>query len=72
MTLGSSGSATGINAVLPPYSGSITGTVIAAGGGPLTGVTVSMTDGVTVRTTVTTSSPAGGFSIAGLTPVATR
>ncbi|MCU4186055.1 carboxypeptidase-like regulatory domain-containing protein [Acidiferrimicrobium sp. IK] len=68
VTLTSSGSAQGINATLPTGTATITGTVTTAGGGGLAGVTVTVTDGVTVRTTVTTSSPLGGYSITGLSP----
>lgn len=68
VTLGSSGSASGIDVVLPVYNGSISGTVRATGGGPLTGVTVSETDGVNVHTTISASSPAGGFTLTGLPP----
>lgn len=68
VNLGSGGSASAINVVLPVFAGSLTGTVTAAGGGPLAGAAVAVTDGVTIQTTVTTSSPPGGFSVAGLTP----
>ncbi len=64
--LGSSGSKTGVAVQLAPLTGTITGTVTSSAGGTLTGVKVTVTDGTTVRTTSTTSSPAGGFSLTGL------
>jgi protocatechuate 3,4-dioxygenase beta subunit len=59
-----------------PDHGTITGTVTAADGRPLTGITVELTDGRTAegsdevesRTTSTASDPAGGYSFAGVTP----
>lgn len=68
VTLGSSGSATGVAVSLSPQVGSITGTVTSAQGKPLSGVAVTITDGTTVKNTTTTSSPAGGFSLGGLQP----
>ena len=68
VVLGSSGSATGINVTLPLFSGTISGTVRGPSG-PLSSVSVSATDGATpVHTTVTSSSPPGGFSLTGLAP----
>jgi hypothetical protein len=68
VSLGSSGSATGINVTLPLFSGTITGTVKGPSG-PLSGVSVSATNGTTpVHSTVTSSSPPGGFSLTGLPP----
>jgi hypothetical protein len=68
VTLGSSGSASGVDVVLPVFNGSISGTVTSPGVGPLTGVSVSETDGVNAHTTITASSPAGGFTLTGLPP----
>ena len=67
VALGSSGSATGVRVELAAEQGTITGTVRSPTG-TLSGVTVTVTDGTTVRTTTTTSSPAGGFSLGGLPP----
>ncbi len=66
----SNGSATGVNVTLPALSGGISGTVSGPGGpsAPLVGVQVSVSDGTTTRTTVTSSSPPGGFSFTGLPP----
>jgi hypothetical protein len=76
----SNGSASGVNVTLPAVSGVISGTVVgpplsgtSCGGSspcttPLVGVQVSVSDGSTTRTTVTTSSPPGGFSFSGLAP----
>jgi hypothetical protein len=68
--LGSSGSASGVDATLPRFTGSISGTVASSqpGSPKLAGVSVSISDGTAVRTTMTASSPAGGFSITGLPP----
>ena len=68
VTLGSSGSATGVAVSLPPEAGTISGTVTSKSGVPLSGVAVAITDGTTVRKTATTSTPAGGFSLGGLQP----
>jgi Carboxypeptidase regulatory-like domain len=68
VTLASSGSATGVNVTLPQEVGTITGTVSGSGSGPLAGVTVSITDGVNVHTTMSSSIPPGGFSVTGLPP----
>jgi hypothetical protein len=65
-----------VSVQLRPDHGTITGTVRAAGGGPLVGVTVELTDGRTAegsdevesRTTMTASTPAGGYSFAGVAP----
>jgi hypothetical protein len=66
--LTSSGSASNVNVTLPIQSGTISGTVKGPSG-PLTGVAVSMTDGTApVRSTVSSSSPPGGFTITGLAP----
>jgi hypothetical protein len=68
VTLGSSGSASAVNVTLPVYSGTIRGT-IRAPPGALTGVSVSVTNGTApVRSTVSSSSPPGGFSVTGLAP----
>jgi hypothetical protein len=68
VSLTSSGSADNVNVTLPVQSGTISGTVTGPSGA-LTGVAVSMTDGTApVRTTVSASSPPGGFSITGLAP----
>jgi hypothetical protein len=68
VTLGSSGSASAVNVTLPLLSGAISGTV-SGPSGPLTGVAVSMTNGtLPVRSTVSSSSPPGGFSVTGLSP----
>jgi hypothetical protein len=67
VTLGSSGSASGVNVSLPVYSGTITGAV-SGKSGALTGVSVSVTNGVTIRTTVSSSNPPGGYSVSGLAP----
>ncbi len=70
VTLGSSGSANGVNVTLPQQVGTITGTVTGSGSspGPLAGVTVSISDGVNVHTTMSSSIPPGGFSVTGLPP----
>jgi hypothetical protein len=65
-----------VSVQLVPDHGTITGTVTAADGRPLTGITVELTDGRTAegsdevesRTTSTASDPAGGYSFAGVTP----
>ena len=65
-----------ISAQLGPDHGSITGTVRAAGGGPLVGVTVELTDGRTAegtdeverRTTMTASTPGGKYQFANVAP----
>jgi hypothetical protein len=68
VALGSSGSASAVNVTLPRFSGTINGTVRGPSG-PLTGVTVSVTNGSPpLRSTVTSSSPPGGFSVTGLAP----
>jgi hypothetical protein len=68
VTLGSSGSASAVNVTLPLMSGTISGTV-SGPSGPLAGVAVSMTNGtLPVRSTVSSSSPPGGFSVTGLSP----
>jgi hypothetical protein len=68
VTLGSSGSASAVDVTLPLLSGTISGTV-SGPSGPLTGVAVSMTNGTPpVRSTVSSSSPPGGFSVTGLAP----
>lgn len=64
--LSSAGSATGADVKLAPRTGTITGTVDSSGGAALTGVTVTITNGTTVKTVTTTSSPAGGYSLSGL------
>lgn len=66
--LASSGSATNVNVKLPLAVGTITGTVTSSSGTPLTGVTVSATNGTKVTTTKSTSEPAGGFLLSGLSP----
>jgi hypothetical protein len=66
VSLASSGSATGVNVTLPLDAGTITGAVTSSAGGALTGVTVSITDGQTVQTTMTSSSPPGGYLVSGL------
>jgi hypothetical protein len=68
VTLVSSGSATGVAVSLPPEVGSVTGTVTSSQGKPLSGVAVTITDGTAVKNTITTSSPAGGYSLGGLQP----
>ena len=68
VTLASSGSATAVNVTLPLSNGSITGTVSSPSSTPLVGVAVSVTDGATVRTTTTASTPPGGFALTGLPP----
>ena len=68
VSLTSSGSANDVNVTLPVQSGTISGTVRGPSG-PLTGVVVSMTNGTPpVRSTVSASSPPGGFSVTGLAP----
>jgi hypothetical protein len=68
VALTSSGSASNVNVTLPIQSGTIGGTVKGPSA-PLTGVAVSMTNGTApVRTTVSSSSPPGGFTITGLAP----
>jgi hypothetical protein len=65
-----------VSVQLRPDRGTITGTVRAAGGQPLVGVTVELTDGRTAegsdevesRTTTTASDPAGGYSFANVAP----
>jgi hypothetical protein len=69
VNLTSSGSAAGVNAVLPSGVGVVTGTVTSSTtSDPLSGVTVSLTDGTAVKTTQTSSSPPGGYTVSGLTP----
>jgi hypothetical protein len=68
--LSSSGVANNVNGTLALTAGQISGTVTsnAAGNPPLAGVTVTSTDGTTVRTTMSSSSPPGAFAITGLPP----
>lgn len=68
VTLTSSGSASGVQVQLPPEAAALTGTVTSASGNPLTGVTVTATNGSVTRTTTTTSSPPGGYSLGSLAP----
>lgn len=65
--LASSGSASNVSVALRSALATITGTVTGPGG-PLTGVTVTATNGTTSTTTTSTSQPAGGFLLAGLAP----
>lgn len=64
VTLGSNGSKTGVDATLSASNGTISGTV--TGPSPPSGVTVTLTDGVTSSTTLTDSS--GHFTFTGLPP----
>jgi len=75
--LASSGSATNVDVRLPQSVGSVSGCVTshAESSSPsgqcidgIAGVAVSITDGSTVSTTVSASSPAGFFTFAGLAP----
>jgi hypothetical protein len=68
--LSSSGVANNVNGTLALTAGEISGTVMsnAAGNPALAGVTVTSTDGTTVRTTMSSSSPPGAFAITGLPP----
>ena len=66
--LGSGGSAGNVDVRLPAALGTITGTVTTRRKVPLTGVTVSATNGTTVTTTTSTSEPPGGFLLSGLPP----
>lgn len=63
--LSSGASATGVDATLMPENGSIDGTVEASGAG-VAGATVTVTDGGPPLTTVSTTDPAGGFSLSGV------
>jgi hypothetical protein len=63
--LGSSGSASGIDVALQPSTATLVGSV-SGSSGPLAGVTVSVTNGQTVVTSTTSSSPAGGYTFPGL------
>jgi 5-hydroxyisourate hydrolase-like protein (transthyretin family) len=58
--LDSGGSATGVDAVLERSTSSIIGT-IEAGGSPVAGASVTVSDGQQVRATVTADDPAGGY-----------
>lgn len=65
--LASSGAASAVNVHLSSALATITGRVVSSSG-PLAGVNISATDGTTVTTTTSTSQPAGGFLLPGLTP----
>jgi len=65
--LASGASASGIDVTLAPANGSIDGTVEASGAG-IAGATITVTDGGPPLTTVSTTDPAGGFSISGVAP----
>jgi Carboxypeptidase regulatory-like domain len=66
VSLASSGSATNVDATLPIATGAITGAVTSAAGAPLAGVSVSVTNGQNTQTTTTSTTPPGGYSLAGL------
>ena len=67
VALGSSAARTGVDVKLRPALATITGRVEGASG-PLSGVSISATNGTTTTTTTSTSLPAGGFLLAGLAP----
>jgi Carboxypeptidase regulatory-like domain len=67
VALGDRSSRTGADATLRPDSGSITGT--ATFGSVLSaGITVTLSDGATLRTTETVTAPAGSYRFTGLPP----
>ncbi|MHB1851945.1 MAG: carboxypeptidase-like regulatory domain-containing protein, partial [Acidimicrobiales bacterium] len=65
--LASGASASGIDVTLAPANGSIDGTVDASGVG-IAGATITVTNGGPPLTTVSTTNPAGSFSISGVAP----
>ncbi len=65
--LASGASASGIDVTLAPANGSIDGTVDASGAG-IAGATITVTNGGPPLTTVSTTNPAGSFSISGVAP----
>jgi len=65
LALGTSGTATGFDVTLQTSIGSITGTVTRAGV-PTGGILVTVSDGVTARTTSTASSPAGAYRVSSI------
>ena len=65
--LASGASASGIDVTLAPANGSIDGTVEASGAG-IAGATITVTNGGPPLTTVSTTDPAGSFSISGVAP----
>ncbi len=67
VSLPSSGSAGAVDVRLPSALATITGRVVGPSG-TLAGVGISATDGTTVTTTTSTSQPAGGFLLSGLSP----
>jgi hypothetical protein len=68
VALGTNATASNINATLAPSTGIVVGTVNNSSGQGLAGATVTLTDGSTTITTVSTSSPAGGFELPGVVP----
>jgi hypothetical protein len=67
VNLGSLGAVVVPTVTLEPATGTVTGSV-SGSSGPLAGVAVSITNGTTISTTTTSSSPAGGFTFAHLAP----
>ncbi len=65
--LASSGSATGINVVLPRSTAIVTGSV-TSNGAPVADVVVELSDGGTPRATASASSPGGAFRFADVVP----
>ncbi|HVC14927.1 MAG TPA: carboxypeptidase regulatory-like domain-containing protein [Acidimicrobiales bacterium] len=67
VNLGSGASASGVDATMAPANGSIDGTVMLGGTG-VAGATITVTDGGPPLTTVSTTDPAGSFSLSGVAP----
>ena len=65
--LASSGSATGVNIVLPKSAGVIAGSV-TSNGAPVADVVVELSDGGTPKATASASSPGGAFRFADVAP----
>ena len=68
ITLGTNAATSGFNATLSPATGTVTGQVEDTANQGLAGASVTLTDGSTTVSTVSASSPAGGFELPEITP----
>jgi hypothetical protein len=68
VSVGTNAHLTGVNATLSPATGTVSGTVTNASGSGVAGATVTITNGSTTITTVSTSSPAGSFVVPSVPP----
>jgi len=67
VSLGDRESSDGINAVLTPNAGAVSGTIVFEGA-PTAGIDVTLTDGQTNRTTTSVTDPAGDYLLTEIAP----